>query len=152
MPRHPKLPVVGSVASPAKPCGTCPYSRLTPVGVWSETEYRDLLASDRDQIGKVYGCHLADGTVCRGWLADQKRRGLPSIALRLALMSDARAARAAGGEKGKLGATYEAVDPDDPDLYDSIEEMAEANRGRDFPSRDPRARKLLKRKRRRRRR
>lgn len=143
MPRHPKLPVVGSVASPAKPCGTCPYSRSTPVGVWDESEYRDLLEADRDQIGKVYNCHLGDGTaVCRGWLADQKRRGLPSFAFRIALATDG---------SGKLVETFKAVDENDPDLYDSIEEMAEANRGRAFPSRDPKARKLLRMKRRKRR-
>ena len=136
MSRYPKLPVV---QSPAKPCGTCPYSRSTPVGVWYKLEYDNLLAMEHDQIGKVFGCHLGDGTVCRGWLADQKRRDLPSIALRLALCMD---------KEGKLGEALEAVDENDPDLYDSINEMIEANAEVPFPVTDPKARKLRKLKRR----
>lgn len=116
----------------AKPCGTCPYRRSTPVGVWDQAEYDNLREQDRREFGgALFGCHLKDGSLCRGWLADQKRRGVRSISLRLKLMTDAKAVE-----------LFEAVDDADPDLYDSIDEMIEANDGKPFPERSRKARKL----------
>lgn len=119
----------------SSPCSTCPYRRSTPPGIWHPSEYEKLQRRDGEMIGATYGCHLADGTLCRGWLADQKRRGIPSIALRLKLIQDDGAVAALG-----------AVDEKDPDLYGSIAEMCAANEGAAFPSRTRAARKLLRRK------
>lgn len=120
------------------PCSTCPYRRSTPPGIWHPSEYEKLREKDGDMIGAVYNCHLDDGTLCRGWLADQKRRGIPSIALRLKLIL--------GSREGGSAATraFEAVDEKDPDLYDSIAEMCAANVGKAFPSRTRAAQKVLR--------
>ena len=87
----------------------------------------------RELLGVVYQCHLDDGTICRGWLADQKRRGLPSLALRLEL-----------SRRPDLVRVLEKVDENDPDLYGSLAEMCAANAGQPFPESNPRARKLLR--------
>ncbi len=122
-----------------RPCEACPYRRDTPVGIWSAEEYQDLIAKDGSAMGSVYGCHLNaarpsdEAQPCAGFLADQKRRGVPSIALRLALVSNASAAEC-----------FEQVDERDPTLYESIREMVDANVGRAFPTASPKARRLLK--------
>lgn len=121
--------------SAAKPCDTCPYLRTTPVGIWHPEEYSKLQANDHD-TGSTFGCHLNDGSLCRGWLADQKRRGIPNLNLRLRLMCNSTDLD-----------TYKSVNPRDPDLYTSIAEMCDANRGRAFPKRSKKARKLEKMKR-----
>lgn len=137
---------------PSAPCGTCPYRRSTPVGVWDQYEYDKLRAMDaidpqeamarsaageeislRKLLGVIYNCHLNDGTICRGWLADQKRRNIPSIALRLELT-----------RRPELVQTLEKVDATDPDLYDSVAEMCAANAEQPFPADNPKARKLLR--------
>lgn len=122
-----------------KPCGTCPYRRSTPLGVWDKAEYDNLRDQDRREFGgSTFGCHLGDDTYCRGWLADQKKRGVPSIMLRLLLMTN----------KNGIGELFESVDKNDPDLYNSISEMCEANEGRAFPRRSKKAQKLAAMKRR----
>ena len=57
------------------PCGTCPYRRDVPSGVWSSDEYAKLPRYDGetgDQImagatGLFY-CHQNDGKLCAGWV------------------------------------------------------------------------------------
>ena len=123
----------------SRPCATCPYSRSAPLGLWDASEFEQLVEMDRDELhGAIFGCHKKDGSLCRGWLADQKRRGEPSIQLRLKLARDPSAVD-----------TFEAVDENDPVLYDSIAEMVEANKRKPFPVDDPRARHLAATKRRR---
>lgn len=117
----------------AKACGTCPYRRSTPLGVWDRAEYDNLCEQDRREFGgSVFGCHLKDGTDCRGWLADQKRRGSPSISLRIQLMTN----------HNGIGDLVRDLDDNDPDFYDSLAEMCQANEGRAFPIRSKKARKL----------
>ncbi len=122
----------------SKPCAACPYRRDTPTGVWSPEEYERLLANDGHDMGATYGCHLnsarpeSEGEPCAGWLADQKRRGVPSIRLRMVLMTTPDAAT-----------LYEKIDDKDPSLYGSIEEMVRANMGKRFPRRNTKARRLL---------
>lgn len=71
---------------PTTPCASCPYRRDVPVGVWHAENFERLLRADRDPIdGHTFGCHLNDGTLCRGWLLDQRGRDVPSIRLRLFL-------------------------------------------------------------------
>ncbi len=69
------------------PCGSCPYRRDCPSGVWDETEYAKLIEYDRItpfQPMAVFMCHSnRDGvTVCRGWLDAHDKHQL--LALRLA--------------------------------------------------------------------
>lgn len=126
-----------TVSAAGHPCATCPYLRTSPLGLWDATEFENLVEHDLDEVGgAAFGCHKKDGSLCRGWLADQKRRGVPSIQLRLRLCTDPSAL-----------ATFEAVDEQDPSLYDSITEMVRANHRRPFPARDPRARHLAAQKR-----
>jgi hypothetical protein len=61
---------------PAKqPCGSCPYRRDVPSGIWSAKEYDKLPIYDApilDQIlarAGVFLCHQKDGHLCAGWLA-----------------------------------------------------------------------------------
>lgn len=57
------------------PCGTCPYRRDVPPGIWSADEYAKLPAYDGetgDQLmagatGLFY-CHQNDGRLCAGWV------------------------------------------------------------------------------------
>ncbi|GAB3761506.1 hypothetical protein GCM10028817_38970 [Spirosoma pomorum] len=39
-------------------------------------------------MGKVYGCHKNDGSVCRGFLINQRERDIPSISTRLAIITN----------------------------------------------------------------
>ncbi len=78
-----------------EPCKSCPYRRDSPRKLWAPIEFVNLLETDRDPIGKVFGCHqerklpLAEHRVCVGWAIDQKKRNLPSIAFRMLLMKEA---------------------------------------------------------------
>lgn len=75
----------------AEPCASCPYRRSSKLALWRFSEFENLLRTEADVIGSIFNCH-SDGElprdeqgVCVGWLLDQKRRGLPSIMLRIAL-------------------------------------------------------------------
>lgn len=76
--------------APPVPCGSCPYRRDVPSGIWAPHEYDKLVAYDRptmEQPGAVFLCHQRDGCICGGWLACHPKRG-PSglLALRLSAM------------------------------------------------------------------
>lgn len=123
----------------ARPCDACPYRRDTPPGIWAREEYERLLVNDSDPMrGATYGCHLNtarpadDAQPCAGWLADQKRRGTPSIQLRMVLITTPDAM-----------ALYEKIDDAAPNLYGSIAEMVAANVGRRFPNQVAKARRLI---------
>jgi hypothetical protein len=52
------------------PCGSCPYRRDVPSGVWHEDEYAKLPPYDNEtwaQPPTVFLCHQQDGRVCAGW-------------------------------------------------------------------------------------
>lgn len=52
------------------PCGSCPYRRDVPSGVWSEEEYVKLPHYDGEtftQPPTVFACHQQDGAICAGW-------------------------------------------------------------------------------------
>jgi hypothetical protein len=74
---------------PEKACGTCPYRRDTPSGVWSAEEYEKLREYDREfpPALAVFWCHQYNATgrptVCRGWLSTH--RDHPAVRLGLAL-------------------------------------------------------------------
>lgn len=65
------------------PCGDCPYRRDAPLGHWSPEEFIELERSDMDPTSPMYGCHKKDGTLCRGWLMDQRERDVPNLSLRM---------------------------------------------------------------------
>lgn len=103
-----------------EPCASCPYRTDAPLELWSAAEFEDLLDSDRTQMGTLYGCHefckrRDEAQVCVGWLIDQRERNVPSITLRMKLMTD----------RGAAACFNEATTP--APLYESIEEMCEAN-------------------------
>lgn len=103
-----------------EPCPSCPYRIDAPLELWSPEEFEDLLANDRSQMGTLYGCHefnkrRDEAQVCVGWLINQRERNIPSIMLRLKLMSSQEA----------RDCCEQASSP--VPLYESIEEMCEEN-------------------------
>jgi Family of unknown function (DUF6283) len=53
------------------PCGSCPYRRDVPSGVWSAEEYEKLPCFDgatHEQPMWVFMCHQQDGRLCAGWV------------------------------------------------------------------------------------
>jgi hypothetical protein len=61
------------VEPPAKsPCGSCPYRRDVPSGVWAAEEYDKLPEYDKEtaeQPPAMFACHQGDGRACAGWVA-----------------------------------------------------------------------------------
>lgn len=56
------------------PCGSCPYRRDVPSGIWEASEYAKLPAYDGgtgDQLVQggtaLFYCHQNDGPLCAGW-------------------------------------------------------------------------------------
>lgn len=73
------------VAPPKVPCGSCPYRKDVPSGIWHPDEYAKLPAYDREtpfQPTSLFMCHQRDGCLCGGWLMTHDRRHL--LALRIA--------------------------------------------------------------------
>ncbi len=59
----------------AAPCGSCPYRRDVPSGIWDATEYLKLPGYDGstgDQLmagaTALFFCHRNDGALCAGWV------------------------------------------------------------------------------------
>lgn len=68
------------------PCGSCPYRKDTPSGIWVKEEYDKLPAYDNPmwlQPTAVFACHQRDGNLCAGWLACHGPHNLLSIRLEL---------------------------------------------------------------------
>lgn len=76
-----------SVEAPAPaPCGSCPYRRDVPPGVWTRDEYEKLPPFDAetgDQPASVFLCHQQNGRVCAGWAGCHDM--YESLGLRMAL-------------------------------------------------------------------
>lgn len=76
-----------SVQPPApRPCGSCPYRRDVPSGVWAPEEYAKLPLFDgptATQEPSVFLCHQQDGRLCAGWAAVHDMEH--SLGLRLAV-------------------------------------------------------------------
>lgn len=75
------------IRSPApNPCGSCPYRKDVPSGVWETVEYEKLPEYDKptgDQPIGVFLCHRQDGHVCAGWAGCHDMEN--ALAVRLAL-------------------------------------------------------------------
>ncbi len=59
----------------AAPCGTCPYRRDVPAGIWSAEEYEKLPRFDGGTLDQLmqggtglFFCHQNDGHLCAGWV------------------------------------------------------------------------------------
>lgn len=83
MPKYTDIP-----KAPKVPCGTCPYRKDVPSGVWAEAEYSKLPQYDGDMTEQamqggtaLFMCHQKDGCLCGGWLKTHGVHNL--IALRL---------------------------------------------------------------------
>lgn len=69
---------------PKVPCGSCPYRRDVPSGIWSRADYDKLPRFDGPTWGQdthLFFCHQKDGCLCGGWLLAHDREHL--LALRL---------------------------------------------------------------------
>jgi hypothetical protein len=80
-----------SVRGPAaRPCGSCPYRRDVPSGVWHPDEYAKLPRFDADtphQPPGVFLCHQQDGRICAGWAGCHDMQ--QSLGLRIACATGA---------------------------------------------------------------
>lgn len=78
------------IKAPAvNPCGSCPYRRDVPSGLWAEEEYARLPQFDLGmpfQPPSVFMCHQADGRVCAGWAGCHDMED--SLGIRLALIGE----------------------------------------------------------------
>lgn len=56
------------------PCGSCPYRKDVPSGIWHRDEYDKLLIYDKEIVDQLmasagaFMCHQRDGKLCAGWL------------------------------------------------------------------------------------
>lgn len=76
-----------AATAPKKPCGSCPYVKTTPAGLWAREEYEKLPAYDGYtalQSPHVFMCHQRDGCVCGGWLLTHGADELLAVRLGLA--------------------------------------------------------------------
>lgn len=67
--------------SPA-PCGTCPYRRDVPAGLWDSSEYVKLPLYDGEtweQPTALFFCHQNDGHLCAGWVGCHDTHNLLSM-------------------------------------------------------------------------
>lgn len=72
------------IKAPPVPCGSCPYRRDVPSGIWEKAEYDKLPSYDGqtwEQSPALFLCHQQNGCLCGGWLACHGPREL--LALRI---------------------------------------------------------------------
>ena len=57
------------------PCGSCPYRRDVPAGIWDASEYEKLRRYDGGTLDQLmqggtgmFFCHQNDGHLCAGWV------------------------------------------------------------------------------------
>ena len=73
---------------PKVPCGSCPYRKDAPSGIWARDEYEKLPQYDGETMEQfhkggiaLFFCHQNDGCLCGGWLMTHDRDHL--VALRM---------------------------------------------------------------------
>lgn len=98
-----------------QPCSNCPYRTDAPLQHWDKAEFETLLDSETDILGKIYGCHKNNGSICVGWLMKQDENRLPSIMLRIAL------------SKHKIDRKYFDSLHSPAPLFKTVKEMIKAN-------------------------
>lgn len=70
------------LAPPKVPCGSCPYRKDVPAGIWHADEYAKLPPYDAEtpyQPMAVFMCHQQDGCICGGWLMAHDRDHLLAL-------------------------------------------------------------------------
>ncbi|PUB32492.1 hypothetical protein C8K30_1011018 [Promicromonospora sp. AC04] len=70
------------------PCGSCPYRRDAPVGLWHPEEAAILSEYDAEtweQPGKLFLCHQENGRICSGWASCHPMEH--NLGARMALMT-----------------------------------------------------------------
>lgn len=73
---------MNAIKPPKVPCGSCPYRRDVPAGIWHPSEYEKLPAYDAptaEQPTKLFMCHQQDGCLCGGWLLAHDRDHLLAL-------------------------------------------------------------------------
>lgn len=102
---------------PTRPCGSCPYRRDVPSGLWEASEYEKLPKfddmNDPDSY-TLFGCHQQNDCACAGWVAVHDMEN--SIGLRLGISM--------GQVEGDDWQTFVDYTTDVP-LFDSGTEAAE---------------------------
>lgn len=74
-----------TIKPPKVPCGTCPYRRDVPAGIWHADEYDKLPPYDGEtweQPQALFMCHQRNGCLCGGWLLTHDRDHLLALRLR----------------------------------------------------------------------
>lgn len=112
------------------PCSSCPFLRSAPLAYWHPDEYTKLFRMEmlekEPSSTAVFSCHkerslpASTRRLCAGWMIDQKRKNIPSLALRLLVRRNAAVAeqlRTAAAESGAV--------------YGSVGELVQANADRD---------------------
>lgn len=117
-----------------KPCGNCPFRKEAPLAYWHPTMYEMLERMERAEgdpaHSSLFACHKDRGIpkpeLCVGWLLDQRRKHVPSLALRLNLIRSEEATD-----------QFMEAEPDG-EMHASVSELVLANREADmllFPER-----------------
>ena len=121
------------MARPApRPCGSCPYRKDVPSGVWAEEEYDKLPPYDNDTPEQPFGlffCHQQDGHLCAGWVGCHDMDHNLAIRLHAGNMSD---------EDLEALATYESPVP----LFESGAQACEHGK-RDIDHPDDKTRRTI---------
>lgn len=112
----------------AAPCENCPYRKDAPRRMWHRKEFESVLQAEQSELGSTFACHKHANLAkkkrgfCAGWLLDQVKRGLPSIQLRLYLITHPEAV-----------AALDEVSDGGHEMFATVEEMCRANGVRSFP-------------------
>jgi hypothetical protein len=75
---------MNKLKAPRQPCGSCPYRKDAPSGIWKKREYDKLPSYDGEtweQSPRLFMCHQQDGCVCGGWLACHDPQELLAVRL-----------------------------------------------------------------------
>jgi len=102
-----------------KPCDNCPWRRDAPTAYWDPDHFTEIWRNCQDDGARIMLCHKAGNLpedeareiVCHGWV---RVVGYDAIGVRLAVM------------RGQVSPD-EVLAKDGVELYDSFEEMMEAN-------------------------
>jgi hypothetical protein len=111
--------LIGKLPAVRKPCSNCPWRRDAPREYWDPLHLKDIWRNCQDDGQNPMLCRKAGDmppdqareVICQGWV---RVIGLDAVGVRLAAM------------RGTI-TPEELEDTDRQDLFDSLEEMMEAN-------------------------
>lgn len=77
------------------PCGSCPYRRDVPAGIWAADEYEKLPAYDGEPIEQLmkegialFYCHQQDGKLCAGWVGVHNKTQSMAMRFHAAMLAE----------------------------------------------------------------